>query len=148
MAVEGIGEGKIVPIEVLRQRRAPRAGGAAPGAGPESAEGAERPDRAGKTLSAGERRALMAELRAEMKDLPEVRRDKVIEAKLRISTGYYNREEVRREILRSLVSSFLPEAEKEPARSSDPSAAQTDVPAEPDRPGGGKDAPSAPSPPA
>jgi hypothetical protein len=90
MAIEGLGKEKIVPIETLRQLRATRA-----------AREAEKTSSASSSQAAGP------------EDPAAVRRDKVLEAKQRITSGYYDRPEVRREILRSLLSSMLPPASGE-----------------------------------
>lgn len=55
-----------------------------------------------------DRERLLARLRADLEKLPEVRSDKVIEAKQRISSGYYDNDAVRREILRSILESIIP----------------------------------------
>jgi hypothetical protein len=111
MALEGIGRDKIVSIEQLRQLRAAEAQkGKARPAGPaaEETQDAAAPAPSEVRPSAEERDRIMRELKADMEELPDVRRDKVIEAKLRISTGYYNSDEIRREVLRSFLSSLLP----------------------------------------
>jgi hypothetical protein len=106
MAIEGIRRGKIVSIEELRARR-------------RSTERTEQPDPArAETTAEADRDRLMKELRAAVDSLPDVRDEKVIEAKLRVSSGYYEREDVRREILRSLLASLLPR----PERASEPDA--------------------------
>jgi hypothetical protein len=113
MGIEGVGNGKVIPIEWLRALRcaapadAPspgRSGGAADSTGLREEETAAD--------SVGGRERLAAELARELEKLPDVRREKVLEAKLRISTGYYDREDVRREILRSLLASILPPREQ------------------------------------
>ena len=122
MAVEGIGRGNIVPIELLRRRHAaretgrgdgpprPPGAGAGSGANPATGDAAEAAAARAEARprSAEERARLVDRFKSETADLPDVRRDKVIEAKLRISTGYYNRDEVRREVLRSVLANLLP----------------------------------------
>jgi hypothetical protein len=119
MAVEGVGRGNIVPIEALRlqhaarerEKAALRTPGveAGDGANPVDGDAAEAKRAAeARPRSAEERARLVDRFKSETADLPEVRRDKVIEAKVRISTGYYNRDEVRREVLRSVLANLLP----------------------------------------
>lgn len=111
MGVEAIGRGKIVPIEWLRKVHEDRSAQAkgkvqepAPPASPDPVEDAS-PDPL-LSLSPEDRLRILAEFKSELSDPPDVRPDKVIEAKLRISTGYYNRDEIRREVLRSLLESM------------------------------------------
>jgi hypothetical protein len=126
MAVEGVGRGNIVPIEALRVKHAARerdeaaalrtpGAGVGDGASQANGDAAEAQRTAGarraaeaRPRSAEERARLVDRFKSETADLPEVRRDKVIEAKVRISTGYYNRDEVRREVLRSVLANLLP----------------------------------------
>jgi hypothetical protein len=153
MAVEGIGRGNVIPIETLRRMHEARGkGDAAPprpsgvdgeaGASrpPEEGSAVQRADEGGRLVEArpqteDERARLIDRYKSETADLPEVRRDKVIEAKLRISTGYYNRDEVRREVLHSVLANLLPPpAENAPGKSEpaaepggpNPETAQTD----------------------
>jgi hypothetical protein len=107
MAIEGIGKEKIVSIETLRQLRATRA-----------AREAE------KTFPAASNQAAGPE------DAAAVRRDKVLEAKQRITSGYYDRPEVRREILRSFLSSMLPppSGDTKPEQGADPGGTQPEEP--------------------
>lgn len=130
MAVEGIGAGKVVPIELLRQQRAEAArekvtaAPQRPAASQKPAAG-EREDQARRAreprarVDSGnaartrepsapvDRAGLMAEIKSDLEELPDVRKDKVIEAKLRISTGYYDRPEVKKRILQSFLGSIL-----------------------------------------
>ena len=140
MAVEGVGRGNIIPIETLRLQHAARerdaaaaslttGSGAGDGASPIQgdaavAQGTAEARRAveARPRSAEEQARLVDRFKSETADLPEVRRDKVIEAKVRISTGYYNSDEVRREVLRSVLANLLP-----PSSSAGPSR---DVPAD------------------
>jgi hypothetical protein len=141
MSLEGIGRGKIVPIEWLQrvhradeertakaETKASRSVPAEPVA-PNTVEKAA--DEASSLSRVEERDRLMADLKAELSNLPDVRKDKVIEAKLRISTGYYNQEEVRRQILRSLLDTLgvgrdgTPAAQPETPLNSKPAAANT-----------------------
>jgi len=130
MGVEGIGGGKIVPIEWLRaldgakkpggSRDARPNDGAAPVAAAsgvrsispgESAldrEASVTPPAAAASDDSRTREELIEEVKADLEALPDVRREKVIEARLRISRGYYDREDVRREILRSVLADLLP----------------------------------------
>ncbi len=86
------------------------------------------------------RKELLARLRADIEKLPDVRPDRVIEAKLRISSGYYDNDEVRREILRSILESIIPphileEPRPDPAddpRKMDTRPSDTDRGTEPD----------------
>ncbi len=143
MTVEGVGRGNVVPIELLRRNRAQReqrqaaAGPAADGqAGDDSGSAAANASGLDRTADvphpdatapspALERARLLDRYRAETAGLPDVRRDKVIEAKLRISTGYYNRDDIRREVLRSVLEQLLPA--QPPAEG--PSAPPSRVPA-------------------
>jgi hypothetical protein len=119
MAVESVGRGNIVPIETLRLKRAAReqseeaarraldsgmGNGANPVHGPAAGD---QPAAEARPRSAEERARLIDRFKSETADLPEVRRDKVIEAKVRISTGYYNRAEIRREVLHSILASLV-----------------------------------------
>lgn len=161
MAVEGVGRGNIVPIETLRLNRVarerdeaaalrtPRAG-VGDGANPVNGDVAEAQRAAEAQRSAGaqgaaearprsaeDRARLIDRFKSETADLPEVRRDKVIEAKVRISTGYYNRDEVRREVLRSILSNLLPP----PSSAGPPRDAPPEAPGEPAVKGGSAPAP-------
>jgi hypothetical protein len=126
MAVENVGRGNIVPIETLRLNRLARErdetaavrtnrAEAVDGVNPvngdvteaQRAAGARRAAEA-RPRSAEDRARLVDRFKSETADLPEVRRDKVIEAKVRISTGYYNNDEVRRQVLRSVLANLLP----------------------------------------
>ena len=149
MAVEGVGRGNVVPIETLRLKHAARerdgAAGMRPpgvsvgdGANPVNREAAEaQRGSEARPRSAEERSRLVDRFKAETADLPEVRRDKVIEAKVRISTGYYNRDEVRREVLRSILANLLPH----PSSASPPREAPTETQDEPGVEGGSAPAP-------
>jgi hypothetical protein len=155
MAVEGIGRGQIVPIELLRLRaaaqeqadgktsRAPGSGGGdeakpARGDAAETLRAAEAQRAAeARPHSAEERARLVDRFKSDTADLPDVRRDKVIEAKLRISTGYYNRDEVRREVLRSVLANLLPSSPATGAAPAD-AAESTEKPGAPDAPGPGQ----------
>ena len=117
MAIDGVRPDKIVSIEQLRRQRRP-----ASSTGRREAEAADP-----KPLTPEDRNRLLMDLKAEWDGLPEVRDDKVIEAKLRISTGFYDQEEIRRRILRSVLDS-LRRAEPGSAPS-DPTGA--DAPPEP-----------------
>ncbi len=117
MGVEGVGgadRGKIVSIGALRSRRAAAESAGDPGAPPASEEPRTedaRSDAAKSDRSESERpdpKKLMAAYREFAESLPEVRADKVIDAKLRISTGYYESDEVRRGVLRSILCALLP----------------------------------------
>ncbi len=135
MAVEGVGRGNIVPIETLRLQHAARERDEAaalrtPGAGVGNGANLVNGDAAeaqraaeARPRSAEERARLVDRFKSETADLPEVRRDKVIEAKVRISTGYYNRDEVRREVLRSVLANLLPpQSSTGPPREAPPEA--------------------------
>jgi hypothetical protein len=120
MAVEGIGRDNVVPIETLRRLHAERVQAEASSRRPSPVNGADENAAAARDAeearraaearprSAEEQARLVDRFKSETADLPEVRRDKVIEAKLRISTGYYNRDDVRREVLRSVLTNLLP----------------------------------------
>jgi hypothetical protein len=119
MAIDSVGREKIVPIETLRRLRAARELGeeaAKRALGPgipsdaDPANGHEAEDRPGaeaRPRNAEERARLFDRFKSETADLPEIRRDKVIEAKVRISTGYYNRDEVRRDVLHSILANLV-----------------------------------------
>jgi hypothetical protein len=140
MSVEGVGRGNIVPIEALRRMHAARESEKAanvrpPGPAGGDEAGTAAPDAAEARLAAEarprteeERARLVDRFKNETADLPEVRRDKVIEAKLRISTGYYNRDEIRREVLRSILANLLPSP---PPAGPSPADAPYDTPPEP-----------------
>ncbi len=113
--------GKIVSIEVLRRLAARRSGssadsGQAPSPHPlpddarleDAIRRLEEGLRNAPAFGSREREQLLARLRDDIDKLPDVRSDKVIEAKLRISSGYYDSDEVRREILRSILESIIP----------------------------------------
>lgn len=145
MAVERIGRSNIVPIELLRrlhaargqgQAAASRASGADVGDGTNPVAGdAADVQRAADAApaaevgpqSAEERERLLDSFKSETADLPDVRRDKVIEAKIRISTGYYNRDEVRREVLRSVLANLLPTRPSASSPSEMPSEAPVEL---------------------
>jgi hypothetical protein len=127
MGIDRVGSGKIVSIEVLRRLAAgasgsSRASGEKPAVPPLLDESQQenllrRLDeglRDASRLGSQERERLLARLRADLEELPDVREDKVIEAKLRISSGYYNSDTVRREILRSVLESILPSRKEDP----------------------------------
>jgi hypothetical protein len=109
MALEGIGRGNVVSIELLRRLHAAQdlEKAANPRTPPTEAAGTE-PSAGLGVRSAEERTRLLDTFKSETAGLPDVRRDKVIEAKVRISTGYYNRDEIRREVLRSVLANLLP----------------------------------------
>jgi len=156
MAVENVGRGNIVPIETLRLKRVARerdeaaalrtphaeaVDGVKPVNGDmtdvQRAAGAQGASEA-RPRSAEDRARLVDRFKSETADLPEVRRDKVIEAKVRISTGYYNSDEVRREVLRSVLANILPPpSSANPLREVPPEA-----PGEPAIKGGSAPAPS------
>lgn len=75
-----------------------------------------------------ERSALLEQYEQETRGLPDVRSDKVIEAKLRLSTGYYDSENVRREILRAVLADLLARGEVGPAGADAPKRAETGDP--------------------
>ncbi len=104
MAIEGIGRLKIVPIDELRARRETGQSATSPPA--DKAPASDQPTLAG--LSESDRDRLLKALKAGLDALPDVRCEKIIEAKLRISSGYYERDDIRREVLRSLLASLLP----------------------------------------
>jgi hypothetical protein len=120
MAVDGIGRSKIIAIEQLRRMHAARAqeeasapgakrAGAADSTGPGTGEAAAAHRAAeARPQTEQEKARLVDQFKSETADLPDVRRDKVIEAKLRISSGYYNRDEIRKEILRSVLANIAP----------------------------------------
>jgi hypothetical protein len=120
---------KVVSIEELRRLRRERAGGedttvagnavpeanaddpgprgAAPAKGSRNA-GPAKGSRDARTTrevesAADERARLMAEMREALDDLPDVRMDKVIEARQRIATGFYDKDRVRLDILTALL---------------------------------------------
>ena len=98
MGVEGVERGKIIPIEWLRALQSSKPQDAKP-----AVTGADATDKA----------SLLAEAKQGLEELPDVRQEKIDEAKLRISTGYYDRPEVKKEILRSVLQNLLP-APREP----------------------------------
>ena len=119
MAVKSAGRGKIVPIETLRLKRAAREQSEEaalraldPGMGNDAnpvdghATG-DPPAVEARPRSAEERARLVDRFKSETAELPEVRRDKVIEAKVRISTGYYDRDEIRREVVHSVLENLV-----------------------------------------
>ena len=91
--VEGVERGKIIPIEWLRALQSSKPQDAKP-----AVTGADATDKA----------SLLEEAKQELNELPDVRQEKIDEAKLRISTGYYDSPEVKKEILRSVLQNFLP----------------------------------------
>jgi hypothetical protein len=110
MGIDGVGSGKVIPIEWLRRLHEGDAlqAKASPKPRTDASEGGMGSDDSipAASLSEAERARLISFLKEGLDSLPDVRRDKVIEAKLRISTGYYEREEIRREILRSVLQSL------------------------------------------
>ena len=54
-------------------------------------------------MSESERDRLLEELRSELGDLPDVRLDKVIEARSKIARGYYDSERIRLDILGAML---------------------------------------------
>jgi hypothetical protein len=83
---------KVVSIEELRELRRRR-----------ETEGNPAPKAPRSEGEADERARLMTELREALDDLPDVRMDKVIEARQRIATGYYDKDRVRLDILTALI---------------------------------------------
>jgi hypothetical protein len=71
-------------------------------------EPAGRPRPRSRPLSKRDREHLLAEFRTWSESAPQSRAEKVIEAKVRISRGHYDREDVRREVLRSVLRELLP----------------------------------------
>lgn len=142
------------PTEAAARRKARAAARVASGEGTAApAGGAAR-----RSPAASEQAELLHQYKEETRDLPEVRAEKVIEAKLRLSSGYYEREDVKREILRAVLANLqargeaspsgtpeLPEAADSPAGpaaprpAEEPSGTQTDNdssrPDDPDDPG-------------
>lgn len=101
---------KVVSIEELRRLRNQRTSGRpeAPPEGnvvPESTDELSADDRAvlDAEAAAEERARIMAEMREALDDLPDVRMDKVIEARQRIATGFYDKDRVRLDILTALL---------------------------------------------
>lgn len=135
MAVQGVGGGKIVSIDSLRARQKARAAqvderAQAASASESPSDGAQVPDESVSLSPAAHRARDEQRLREEAKrlldSLPEIRRDKVIEAKLRISTGHYGREEILAETMRRILHpERLPEDQVEP---SDDVAPRQDAP--------------------
>ncbi len=149
MSVDGIGREKIVSIEMLRRLRAAAAAPDANGSATAGSSRAEGVPRGGGPLSAQERRRLLTQFKSETAELPEVRSEKVIAAKLRLSTGYYNRPEVRRELLRSVLADLLPPphgAPPAPGPGKAASAAPSDPTAGKATPAAASDAAPEPSP--
>jgi hypothetical protein len=110
MGIEGIGGGKIIDIKELQGRGQARGAArsrASERTGEVSNDGKSAAGPA-KAPTGDERARLLAAAKDSLNELPAVREDKVIEAKLRISTGYYDNETVRKEVLRSLLASILP----------------------------------------
>jgi hypothetical protein len=56
-----------------------------------------------EAISESERNEILDELRSELGDLPDVRLEKVIEARSRIARGYYDSERVRLDILGAML---------------------------------------------
>jgi hypothetical protein len=86
---------KVVSIDALRARRdeaALRSSATRTAPREESSSLDER-------MTESERDRLLEELRSELGDLPDVRLDKVIEARSKIARGYYDSERVRLDIL-------------------------------------------------
>ena len=108
MAEDGRNREKIVSIDLLRARQTRRLH-----PGPlESSHATSLPEpppspRSGPenfaSLEANERAELLREMRAELAELPDIRADKVIEAKLRISSGHYDREEWKQDLAKLLL---------------------------------------------
>jgi len=112
---------KVVSIESLRARReeASLREVAAREAGKDRSPSAEEP------MSEAERDRLLEELRSELIDLPDVRLDKVIEARARIARGYYDSERVLLDTLEAML-----EEERGPMHPApDPASARSGVPA-------------------
>jgi hypothetical protein len=111
MGIDGVGNGKVIPFARLQENHRAKPAETEPDPrGGSDAAASEHAQTEGTgsfaSLSPEARERLLAELKDELNTLPDVRQDKVIEAKLRISTGYYEREEIRREILRSVLQSL------------------------------------------
>lgn len=101
MSVPQVGGGKIVSIETLRRRaESARTTPATP----------HEPEAPPATLELSpeaqaelERDQSIARVRSELETISDVRDEKVIEARLRLSTGYYDRPEIRAQIARSFL---------------------------------------------
>lgn len=107
---------KIVSIESLRARRDE----SGPRNAADSTNGIESSLTAGsaatdEAMSESERDRLIEELRSELVELPDVRLDKVIEARTKIARGYYDSERVRLDILGAML-----EEERGPGAPSNP----------------------------
>lgn len=107
MAEDGRNCEKIVPIDLLRARRTRRLTAVPPEAPhaaspPEPSPSPEGGPEGFASLEANDRAELLREMRAELAELPDVRADKVIEAKLRISSGHYDREESKLDLAKLL----------------------------------------------
>ncbi len=106
MSVPLVGGGKIVSIETLRQKALKRGQGASDAAKPTDRE----PEAPPATLELSplaqaelERDQSIARVRSDLAELPDVRSEKVIEARLRLSTGYYDKPEIRARIALSFL---------------------------------------------
>ena len=89
---------KVVSIDALRARRDEAALRASTGTAPR--DDSPSPD---EPMSESERDRLLEELRSELGDLPDVRLDKVIEARSKIARGYYDSERIRLDILGAML---------------------------------------------
>ncbi len=137
----GSGNGRIIPIEWLRIRS--QLAAAKPGNAAEADSNTIGPDddRVAADASGGvngsqqgpgsedspaarpDPAELLARYQTETSDLPDVRADKVIEAKLKISSGYYNSDAVRRQVILSVLKDLLPAS---PQASTSGDAAKSD----------------------
>lgn len=115
MALEGIGADKVVPIETLRagKRERARIESGRPPAKTDADSGVHVPSEAippapvelsPEAEAALERERQLREVRADIESLPDVRTEKVIEARIKISKGFYERPDVQAEIARRFLS--------------------------------------------
>lgn len=106
MARKRPGSERSAPKGRRRRSDGPQAGSK----GPELVvvEARNGPGRAPKRSTRLDRERLRAEFASWCESAPSVRPDKVIEAKLRISRGEYDREEVLVKAMRSLLRELLP----------------------------------------
>lgn len=114
MAVPRIGGGKIVSIDTLRAQAKEKR--SAQGAEPTSSvnEEAATLELSPEARALLDREQTIARLKSDLVDLPDVRAEKVIEARIRLSTGFYDRPEVRAEVARAFLRENLGEDQEKP----------------------------------
>jgi hypothetical protein len=102
MPVDPVGQpGRTDPVRETGSASGPRGPG-------RPASGSDQADISGEAESRLEVHELVSAVRVAAQALPDVREDKVLKARQRISQGYYNRSEVHGTLVDTLLRSFQP----------------------------------------